>query len=500
MISGATDQLDSKMGVPAGLQSSDCRDRATPVRRWLAFLEAPVDGASLAVFRICFAACMIVNQTLFGAKFMKAIAEPTFHFSYIPGMPVPSPDVMQILLVAMTILAGLIGLGWLYRPACALFFLSYTYLFLCEKILYQNHAYLTCLLSFWFFLAPANRVFALDNYKGKLPGTVPRWSVLIFKLQIAIVYFFAGITKLNPEWLRGQPQTAWLQESAGLPVLGPIVSQPWFAVLVTFGGITVDLSMGFLLFARRTFVPAALVALSFHLLNSYLWRIDFFPWFMIATIGLFAPYDWPRRVLSAIGVGSKTSPVSNGVQSQTDQSESAGQSNIFPDRVAQSLGDRPWNTSWQRRVNAGILIFFHVYLLVQLLVPLRRFLYPGDMNWTNQGHRFCWSMMARKIHLRKFVMTAINPSTKVSEEVDWQDFLDYRQFQYMAARPDMILQYSLYVADKLEKQWGVRPVIHVKCAVKFNDHRSQLLIDPKVDLAAQKPSLANQSWILPLRN
>lgn len=36
-----------------------------------------------------------------------------------------------------------------------------------------------------------------------------------------------------------------------------------------------------------------------------------------------------------------------------------------------------------------------VYLLVQLLLPLRHLLYAGDPSWTEEGHRYAWHMKLR---------------------------------------------------------------------------------------------------------
>ena len=36
-----------------------------------------------------------------------------------------------------------------------------------------------------------------------------------------------------------------------------------------------------------------------------------------------------------------------------------------------------------------------VWIAVQLLVPLRHFLIPGDPSWTEQAHRFSWHMRLR---------------------------------------------------------------------------------------------------------
>ena len=36
-----------------------------------------------------------------------------------------------------------------------------------------------------------------------------------------------------------------------------------------------------------------------------------------------------------------------------------------------------------------------VFLIVQILVPLRLHLYEGDVKWTEYGHKFSWRMKLR---------------------------------------------------------------------------------------------------------
>jgi hypothetical protein len=56
-------------------------------------------------------------------------------------------------------------------------------------------------------VAPSGDCYSLDSlifqrsFKGK---KIPRWAVLIFQLQITIVFFFATTTKIQSDWLRGQ--------------------------------------------------------------------------------------------------------------------------------------------------------------------------------------------------------------------------------------------------------------------------------------------------------
>ena len=49
-------------------------------------------------------------------------------------------------------------------------------------------------------------------------------------------------------------------------------------------------------------------------------------------------------------------------------------------------------------VSAGrlsLMLAICVFAALQLLMPLRHWLYPGNPNWTEEGHRFAWHMKLR---------------------------------------------------------------------------------------------------------
>lgn len=83
-------------------------------------------------------------------------------------------------------LALCIAVGFLYRLSATLFSLGYTYIFLINQPLYQNHYYLICLVSLLVIFVPA-------------------CAIWLLRAQIAIVYFFGGVAKLNLDWLQSYP-------------------------------------------------------------------------------------------------------------------------------------------------------------------------------------------------------------------------------------------------------------------------------------------------------
>jgi len=450
--------------------------------RWQDYLLAPVDGASLAVFRICFGLLMLgdVWQYWTNGWITSDYVEPTFHFTYFlfPFVRPWPGDGMYWHFGVLGLLATLMAVGLFYRLAAWGFFLGFTYLFLLDETYYLNHNYLICLLSFVLAIVPAQRAWSLDAWRHRkqtgpptspiqscYDGTVPHWSILLLRTQVTLVYFFAGIAKLNHDWLvRDEPLHLWLRARAHWLLVPPLLAMPGGVRLMTYGSTLFDLSVGFLLWGRRTFWLAAAVALVFHLLNSYLFPIGVFPWLTLATLTLFPRPGWPRR--------------------------------WFPEAAPTTLAHalRPASV---RQTTA--LVLLHLYLAVQLLVPLRHWLYPGSVSWTEQGHRFAWHMMLRHKAVKTFAMSLTDPRTGARREIDPREYLSPRQVRAMSRHPDMILQFAHHLADLEQARTGVRPVVNARAVASLNARPFQELIDPTVDLAAQPVSLAPAHWIVPLR-
>jgi hypothetical protein len=448
--------------------------------RWRDHLLSPVDGASLAVFRICFGLLMLWDVWRYWTNGWIAsdYIEPTYHFTYcLFSFVRPWPGAgMYWHFGVLGLLAMLMAVGLFYRLAAWGFFLGFTYVFLLDETYYLNHNYLICLLSFLLAIVPAQSVWSLDAWRNRnktgpptsqrrplYDGTVPHWSILLLRTQVTLVYFFAGIAKMNDDWLvRDEPLQSWLKARSDWLLVTPLLSMPVW--VMTYGSTVLDLSVGFLLWGRRTFWPAAIVALLFHLLNSYLFPIGVFPWLMLATLTLFPRPSWPRRLFPK---------------------------RWFPEAAPTTLPLTPRP--------ASVLVLLHLYLAVQLLVPLRHWLYPDNVSWTEQGHPFAWHMMLRHKAVQMFAMYLTDPRTGARREINPREYLSDRQVREMSRRPDMLLQFAHHLADLEQARTGVRPVVNARVVAALNGRPFQELIDPTVDLAAQPVDLAPARWIVPLR-
>jgi vitamin K-dependent gamma-carboxylase len=436
-------------------------------------LFAPIDGASLALFRMGFGAIMLweVWRYFTYGWISEYYMQPTFTFTYYGFDWVkPWPGVgMYIHFTALGILALCILLGLFYRINAILFFLGFSYVFLLDQARYLNHFYLVALVSFLLIFVPAHRTWSLDSWRkaDKCSDTVPRWSLWLLRTQIGIVYFFGGIAKLNGDWLRGEPMRMWLAARTDFPLIGHWFTEEWMVYLFSYGGLLFDLLFVPLVLWRRTRWLALVIGLVFHLTNARLFHIGIFPWFMLAASLLFLDPSWPRLRWWR-GTTATSSP---------DASPSK----------SRSLSQRQGFT----------LALIGLYLGWQVLVPLRHFLYPGDVSWTEEGHRFSWHMKLRsKDGDAEFVATDVQ--TRTNWSIDPLHYINAEQFEEMVANPDMILQFAHHVAEQHRLMGEGEIEVYGWVQASLNGRPAQLLINPEVNLAEQPRVLTASDWILPL--
>lgn len=450
-------------------------------RRVRARLFDPVPSASIAFFRAAFGFILAADVLRLMARgdIAEIYTGPEFHFTYLGfGWVQPwNEPWLTVHFLAVALCAGLLGLGLFYRWSASLFFVGFTYIFLLEKGRYLNHFYLVIVLAFLLAVIPAHRAFSLDAYRrssSRIPLPTPAWALFLLRFQIGLVYLYAGIAKLNPDWLRGQPLRQWLPVRGDYFLVGPLLELEFTAYLFSYGGLCLDLvawpGLAFAKTRRLTFGWL----LGFHLANAILFGIGIFPWLMIAATTVFFAPDWPIQLWrSWFPPPRRSSP------------------DLGPSKMEAAL------PSHAKPSPTWVLVFVSVFVAIQVLVPLRHVLYPGTVHWTEEGHGFSWHMMLRtKRGEAAFLVRDLE--TEETWLIDPRAELKTWQYQRMVGRPDMILQYAHHLGERF--RFEGHPDLEVKATVEvsLNGRPKQTLVDPNVNLLLQSRNLRPRSWVLPL--
>jgi vitamin K-dependent gamma-carboxylase len=444
-------------------------------------LFTPVDASSLAVFRIGFGIIMLVEMwRYFGMEWIRRYyITPEFHFSYygLDWMQPWSETGMYLHFAGLALLAFFVAIGFLYRFSIIAFTLGFTNVFLLDQTQYLNHFYLVILLGMLLCVLPAQRVFSVDARLRRWPAAarVPLWTVWVLRAQFEVLYLFAGIVKINADWLHLEPMAIWMARGAGLPLIGPLMTEPLVVAMASYGVIILHLVGAPLLLWRRTRLWVLLIYTAFHTINHFSFNIGIFPWLTLFGTLIFFEPDWPRRIWYAII--SRRAAARGNTSSQGKGSAAV----VVP--------------AFKRRLVAGLLA---AWLAFQVLVPLRHLLYPGNVSWTEEGHRFAWQMMLReKSGFVEFKVT--DPASGRFWRVNLPDYLTMRQIRKMTTRPDMLLQFAHHLARVWERENSLPGVeVYVSSAVTLNGRPPVSLIDPDRDLAAVPRDLLAADWILPL--
>lgn len=448
-------------------------------------LTSRISIAPLAVFRFLFGFIMLVSIIRFAVKgwIYDLYVEPDYFFTFF-GFDWVTPlgeTGMYLLFFLMGLAALSIMLGYFYRLGIILFFVSFTYVELIDKTNYLNHYYFVSIISFLLMWVPAHRSFSLDVLRK--PDLrckyVPAWTVNIFKLQLGLVYFFAGVAKLNPDWLlNAMPLRIWLPANANIPIIGPLLEYTAGAYIFSWAGAIYDLTIAFFLLWKPTRRFAYFTVIVFHLMTYVLFQIGMFPFIMILCTLIFFPAGFHKKMISVISGLKKHLPLAT----PRDTSNSS-------------------NTEYRlSKSSSGIIsILLIIFFVFQFLIPLRFTLYPGNHFWTEQGYRFSWRVMLME--------KAGHVTLKVTDPVEgrhWQvknyNYLTPNQEKMMATQPDMILQFAHHLEDEYQKQGLGDVQIRAETYVTLNGRRSQLMIDPDVDLTEEERGFAHKSWILPIND
>jgi hypothetical protein len=260
-------------------------------------LFQPVDALPLGIFRFLFGFLLCVEFLGLSRKtFPHYYIEPVFHFTYplfdLLGLKPLSKSLLWLIFNALQISTVGIMLGLFTRISFLVFTSAFGYFFFLESAPYTNHYYLIFLLACLMCFGHSGSIFSVDSLinKNTRREQVGYWEVFLLRFQICVVFLFAGLAKLNADWLI-YAAPLYLNLIKHFSFLGYPLQEKWMAVVLSWGGMLSDFGLAISLFINRWHKFSFVWLCLFNGMNILFFGlgIQTFPYLMLSTYTLFVP-------------------------------------------------------------------------------------------------------------------------------------------------------------------------------------------------------------------
>ncbi len=428
------------------------------------------DNSPLILFRIILGFLLFyhVITALSDGSVYRNFIQPPFTFNFIGFdflQPLPGNG-MYVYFGLMAILGLMIMAGAWYRLSILAFTVMWTAVYLMQKSDYNNHYYLLILLCFLMIFMPANNYFSVDVKRKAVTKKLscPQWAIWIFIAQVAIVYFFAATSKLSADWFSGKFIAIQFSRLSTHHILGILYGEKWFQLFICYGGFFFDLLIVPLLLWKKTRPYAFIISCIFHLFNSFSFSIGIFPYLSIALNLFFFEPEQIRNIFF-----KKKPPFTR-------------------------------NNDVSYNLKNQLLVFcVCLYLLVQVILPMRSLFFPGNVFWNEEGYRMSWKMMLRS-KSGKIYFKVIDPVTRKIWKIEPSKIFAPPHVMWLAISPDITWQYAQRLKKDFSKKGFPGVEVYAIDSVSLNRSSYQPLINPAVNIASVKwHPFRHSEWIVPFR-
>ncbi|RUS88434.1 hypothetical protein EGW08_003830 [Elysia chlorotica] len=388
-------------------------------------------------------------------------------------------------------------LGLAYRVSCPTFMCCYWYILLLEKSDWNNHSYLFGLCAFLFTISDGNRYWSIDALiNPKIRNAhVPSWNYVLFRAQLFLVYFIAGLKKLDQDWVMGYSMQHLSEHAAFDPFRLFLTSSQIDHFVVHLGGLMIDLSVGFLLLHEESRPWGLAISTLFNTLNSLIFSIGMFPYGMMCMQLIFCSQNLPREILASLRLITR------------DYREGDCQPShhcVYTKKQATSLASRcsspckeqvlPTQPNRRHRLVSAFTLAFIAW---QCFLPYSHGITKGYNNWTNGMYGYSWDMMVHNWHVQHIRITYKDKDTNET------GYIDPRVWTSGSTRwsghVDMVKQYAHCIERNL-KDYNITNIeIYFDIWRSLNQRFQQRLVDPTVDvLQAEWHPFQQTTWMMPL--
>jgi predicted DCC family thiol-disulfide oxidoreductase YuxK len=182
---------------------------------------------------------------------------------YAAWAPRVTDGLAWILIGLWVLSAAALLVGWRTRLAGAVLTATIAAVLLLDQQLYSNHLYLIVIVCGLLTLADSGAALSLDALPRGGREEISGWPIWLLRLQVSLVYGYAALSKLNPDFLSGSVIASYLRRAGPLAVpdawrfLEPMLVLSVLAIMA-------EAFLSMALWSRRWRPAALVVALGLH--------------------------------------------------------------------------------------------------------------------------------------------------------------------------------------------------------------------------------------------
>jgi predicted DCC family thiol-disulfide oxidoreductase YuxK len=212
----------------------------------------------VAIARIGVAAAVLLEAAHSGATLLRLDDPGILRAPYVVWAPRVTDGLAWILIALWVLSATGLLLGWRTRPAGAVLTATIAAVLLLDQQLYSNHLYLIVLACGLLTLADSGAALSIDALRVGERNQISGWPIWLLRVQVSVVYGYAALSKLNPDFLSGSVIASYLRRAGPLAVPDAWRS-PEPLLILSVLAICTEAFLAAALWSRR-WRPAALVA------------------------------------------------------------------------------------------------------------------------------------------------------------------------------------------------------------------------------------------------
>jgi len=459
------------------MQPFDARDVEVPLSDLSASslverLCAPRDNITLVLTRIAFGVFVAIRMGwYFAVDFYDFLALSPFTAPYWGFYWLPNVGVWVDAVLAVGFAAGLgLALGIFARWAAILVVLTLGYVFFIDVATWGNLDYFFIWLAILFAISPHDGRLSYDVRRGARPRITETqtWAHLAPRILVFVLYFFAGLIKLNGDWLSGDVFAVFVAQDLPASVASIFTTTP-LGVAMAISGAAFDLFIVPLFMVRTTRKLAVAALVVFHTTNFFLLDIYFVaPMMLLITLVLFLPDSfWSARIAPY----------------EQDDPE-------------------PWplirESLWVCRMRVAALGVFAAF---HLLVPLRFVAMHDsivDALWSQQAMHYSWWLRSYSIQAdAKFYVTTDREPER--QRIKPLDYVSKTQSMFLL-QPGAIVTFADVVRRDMEAKGHRDVAVWADIDMSLNGRPHRPFTDPEIDWTMMERRFDMRDTIVPLNH